>query len=107
MRLKFEPVDNVALLVALFNGDPSGPGAADAEVKNRHGLNFQVRDPPLLIAEAQISRNQDKAATGLASMLRLGAWHHFGNFDDQRYGTDGRSLADPLSNLTPRPAARQ
>lgn len=102
VRLKFEPVDNMALLVALFNGDPSGPGAADAEVKNRHGLNFRLRDPPLLIAEAQFSRNHDKAATGLASMLRLGGWHHFGNFDDQRFGTDGRSLADPLSNLTPR-----
>jgi porin len=98
VRLKIEPAENTTLLVALFNGDPSGPGPQDAEIKNRHGLNFRVSDPPLLIAEAQWGYNLDKSSTGLASQVRLGFYHHFGRFDDQRFDTGGLSLANPLSN---------
>ncbi len=98
IRLKVEPTKGVVFLAALFNGDPSGPGPADPEIKNRHGLNFRVTDPPFLIAETQFKTNEGKTDTGLASIIRLGAWHHFGRFDDQRFGTDGLSLANPLSN---------
>src|SRR6185436_1359247 len=97
IRLKFEPNKQTALLLALFNGDPSGPGPEDAQIKNRYGLNFRVQDPPLLIGEAQYRYNQEKDATGLAGILRLGFWHHFGDFDSQRFDAAGRSLADPLS----------
>lgn len=98
LRIKYEPEKRIAFLAAVFNGDPSGPSALDAEEKNRHGLNFRVNDPPLAIAEMQWRSNQEKDAVGLASILRLGAWYHFGKFDDQRRGTDGLSLADPVSN---------
>ena len=50
------------------------------------------------MGEAQWRANQDKGAAGLASSFKVGAWNHFGSFDDQRFGADGRSLADPLSN---------
>jgi len=53
IRLKFEPNKQIAFLAALFNGDPSGPGPEDAQIKNRYGLNFRVQDPPLLMGEAQ------------------------------------------------------
>jgi porin len=98
IRLKFEPNKQLTFLAALFNGDPSGPGPEDAQIKNRYGLNFRVQDPPLLIGEAQYRYNQDKDAKGLAGIWRLGFWHHFGDFDSQRFDTSGRSLADPLSN---------
>jgi porin len=98
IRLKFEPNKQLTFLAALFNGDPSGPGPEDAQIKNRYGLNFRVQDPPLLIGEAQYRYNQDKDAKGLAGIWRLGFWHHFGDFDSQRFDTAGRSLADPLSN---------
>jgi porin len=98
IRLKFEPNKQITLLAALFNGDPSGPGPDDAQVKNRYGLNFRVTDPPLLMGEAQYKYNQEKTDTGLAGIIRVGFWHHFGQFDSQRFDTTGRSLADPFSN---------
>jgi porin len=98
VRVKIEPTKDLALLVAVFNGDPAGPGPGDPQVKNRHGLNFRLRDPPLLISEVQYAYNQDKESTGLAGMIRLGGWHHFGRFDDQRFDIQGLSLANPLSD---------
>ena len=98
IRMKFEPNKQFTFLAALFNGDPSGPGPEDPQIKNRYGLNFRVQDPPLLIGEAQYRYNQDKDAKGLAGFWRLGFWHHFGDFDSQRFDPAGRSLADPLSN---------
>jgi porin len=102
IRVKVNPTKDVSLLAALFNGDPAGPGPGEAEEKNRHGLNFRLRDPAFLIGEAQYRYNQDKRATGLAGTIKLGGWYHFDRFDDQRFGTDGRSLADPASNGIPR-----
>ncbi|HKS65288.1 MAG TPA: carbohydrate porin, partial [Xanthobacteraceae bacterium] len=98
VRLKYEPNKQLTFLAALFNGDPSGPGPEDPQIKNRYGVNFRVQDPPLLIGEAQYRYNQDKDAKGLAGFWRLGFWHHFGDFDSQHFDTAGRSLADPLSN---------
>jgi porin len=95
VRLKIEPSKDVSLLFAVFNGDPAGPGEGDEQIRNRYGLNFRVRDPALVMAEAQFRTNQSKEDTGLASTLKLGAWGHFGEFDDQRFANDGTLLADP------------
>jgi len=103
VRLKYEPTKDTAFLVALFNGDPSTPGAEDPEVANRYGLNFRVNDTPLLMAEMQFRDNWDDKARGLARAVRIGGWYHFGKFEDQRFGTDGLSLANPFSNGIPRP----
>lgn len=97
VRLKFEPHKQLTFLAALFNGDPSGPGPEDPQIKNRYGLNFRVQDPPLLMGEAQYRYNQDKDAKGLAGIWRIGFWHHFGEFDSQRFDSNGLSLANPLS----------
>jgi porin len=101
VRLRYEPNKQFAFLLALFNGDPSGPGPEDAQIKNRYGLNFRVTDPPLLMGEAQYRYNQDKEATGLAGIWRIGFWHHFGEFDSQRFDQNGLSLANPLSSGIP------
>jgi porin len=101
VRLKFEPNKQLTFLAVLFNGDPSGPGPQDAQIKNRYGLNFRTSDPPLLMGEAQYRYNQDKEAIGLAGILRLGFWHHFGAFDSQRFDRNGVSLGNPLSNGIP------
>jgi len=101
IRLKYEPNKQTSFLLALFNGDPSGPGFEDPQVKNRYGLNFRVQDPPLLMGEAQYRYNQEKDATGLAGSWKLGFWHHFGQFENQRFDALGLSLADPLGNGIP------
>lgn len=97
VRLKFEPNKQTTFLLALFNGDPAGPGPENEQIKNRYGLNFRVQDPPLLMGEAQYRYNQEKEAKGLAGIWRLGFWHHFGQFDSQRFDGNGLSLANPLS----------
>jgi len=102
VRLKLEdPSKNVSLLLAVFNGDPAGPGPGDEQLRNLYGLNFRVRDPPLVIGEAQLRYNQDKDSTGLAGTVKIGGWTHFGQFDDQRFADDGSLLADPAGNGIP------
>ncbi len=97
IRLKIDPTPQTTFLLSLLNGDPAGPGLNDPEQRNRHGLNFRVNDPPYLIGEFQYRYNQAPKATGLAGGVRFGAWHHFGSFDDQRFDSNGSSLASPLS----------
>jgi porin len=101
VRLKVEPVKDVSLLLAAFNGDPAGPGPGDPELRNRHGLNFRVRDPAFVIGEAQFQRNAGKDDTGLATTLKLGGWGHFGKFGDMRFANDGTLLADPAGSGVP------
>jgi porin len=101
VRLKIEPTKDTNVLLAVFNGDPAGPGAGDEQERNPFGLNFRVQDPPFVIAEMQVRSNQDATAPGLASTVKLGAWVHLGRFDDQRFGLDGLSLASPSSSQVP------
>lgn len=98
VRVKFDPTEQVSLLLAAFNGDPAGPGPGDEQIRNRYGLNFRLRDPALLMGEAQLRRNQGKEDAGLATTLKLGAWAHLGEFDDQRFANDGSLLADPAGS---------
>ena len=100
-RVKFEFGKDNALLFAIFNGDPAGPCPGDPDTCNRYGTNFRVRDPALLYGEAQFRTNQDKDDTGLAQSLKIGAWAHLGQFNDQRYDINGLPLASPASNGVP------
>jgi porin len=101
IRLKVDPVKDVSLLLAVLNGDPAGPGPGDEQDRNRHGLNFRVRDPAFIIGEAQFQRNQGKNDKGLATTLKLGGWGHVGEFDDQRFAVGGSLLADPAGSGVP------
>jgi porin len=97
VRLKFYPTDNWTALLVVFNGDPG-----DQATVNRHGTNFRMSDPPLLMGEIQHRYNQATDAKDLAGILRLGTWHHFGKFEDQRLDDTGVSMASPLSSGTAR-----
>jgi porin len=92
VRLRYDPDKHWSALLALFNGNPGEQGTV-----NRTGTNFRVNDPPLLMGEVQYRYNQGDG-DGLAGILRLGGWHHFGKFDDHRFDVRGISLASPLSN---------
>jgi len=83
IRLGLYPTKNTALLVALYNGEPAPPCTADdAQVCNKHGLDFDIDGPPLLFAEGTYSYNQ--GAGQLPGTVKLGGWNHFGNFDTLR-----------------------
>jgi porin len=101
-RLSAKLNDNITLLGAIFDGDSAGPGPGDPQQRNRYGLNFRVNDPPLLLGEMQfgwksIAPNDDRAGA-----VKIGGWHHFGMFSDQRFTFDGRSIADPAGSGTGR-----
>jgi len=102
-RLRVAPSDNLTLLAAVFNGDPAGatPGPLDPVVdpqrRNRSGTDFRLSDPPLVISEAALTYGLGAGEAALPGSLKLGGWHHFGRFSDQRFGPDRLSLADPSS----------
>ncbi len=102
VRLSFEPNDNLKFMAGLWNGDPVGPCPEDFDPGqcNEHGLDFRLKDPPLLILEAAYAYNNNGA--GLPGTIKLGGWRHFGNFDDLRRNDSGGLLAidggDPLSH---------
>jgi len=96
VRVKLVPAPGVAILAALFNGDPSGGSSGEPLRHNRHGTHFPLHNAPFLIAEASWAYNQGKA--GLPGTIKAGGWHHFGRFDDRRFAIDGPPLADPASS---------
>jgi porin len=98
VRLKVTPAGQLVLLAGVYNGDPAGSGfTGTQEIKDPAGINFRLRDPPLVMAEAQCRYNQEPSQ-GLAGTIKLGGWYHFGKFNDVHFGLDGKSLADPLSD---------
>ncbi|HET6375134.1 MAG TPA: carbohydrate porin [Methylocella sp.] len=103
VRLKITPNRQTALLIALFNGDPAGVGqdVGQAEVRNCCGINFRLKDPPFLIAQAEFSYVVPVTEQGLTGIVRVGGWQNFGRFNDQFLSTDGLPLASPLSNGNP------
>lgn len=96
VRVQVNPTKQVSLLAGVFNGDPAGPCASsdDPQECNRYGTNFRVSDPAFVIGEAQYRYNQEKGPGALAGTIKVGAWHHFGKFDDQRFDVAGIALAD-------------
>lgn len=102
VRLKLAPNEQTTLLLALFNGDPSGAGfTGQQQILNPAGVNFLLDQPAFVIAEAQVRYNQDANSSGPGGTLKFGGWHNFGNFNDQRFGLDGLPLASPLSDSVP------
>jgi porin len=97
-RLSAKLNDNVTLLGAIFDGDSAGPGPGDPQQRNRYGLNFRVNDPPLVLGEMQFGWKGIAPGDDRAGALKLGGWHHFGTFSDQRFTADGRSIADPAGS---------
>ena len=100
-RIKITPTDNLTFLAAIFDGDPAGPGPDDPQRRNRFGVNFRLRDPPLIITEAQFKYGSVKEGWLLPGSIKFGAWPHLGRFDDLRLSAEGISTADPSSSGMP------
>jgi len=84
VRVKYIASDHLAILAAVFDGDPAGRCAGEPQTCDRSGLNFRLRDPPLVIVEAQYRYNQGNAGAGLPGTVKLGGFAHFGAFADER-----------------------
>lgn len=90
VRVAINPNDKFGLMVAVYNGDPAPECAnEDPQRCNDHGLDFELDDPPLLMAEGAYKYNQ----AGLAGTVKIGGWHHFGEFEHQRFDSGGALIA--------------
>ena len=90
VRVAVNPNDRFGVMVAVFNGDPAPECASDdPQVCNDHGLDFELDDDPLLMAEAAYNYNPD----GLRGIVKFGGWNHFGDFEDQRFDSGGALIA--------------
>ena len=98
VRARAKLSDQLTLLLAMFDCNAAGPGVEDPQNLDPHGLNFRLRDSPLLMGELQYYYQFDPSRPGT---LKLGAWMHTGEFSDPRFDTNGVALADPASNGMP------
>ncbi|MDH7972833.1 carbohydrate porin [Sphingomonas sp. AR_OL41] len=90
--------NRATMRLALFAGDPAGPGGGDPQRRDLHGFNgLRFKGGPFVIGEVQHSAQGPEPAWSFT----LGAWAHFDRFDDLRYDMSGTTLAAP--NATGRP----
>jgi porin len=114
VRLRARVNDSLTVLGGVYDGNPAGTNAGDPQVANAHGTNFNLHNRALYIAELQYAIHQPVPSgqpdtepkesgpqTGLPGTYKLGAWYNSQLFADQRYGSNGLSLADPASNGNP------
>lgn len=100
-RLLVNVTDQLSVLGGIFDGDQAGPGAGDPQERNRFGVNFRVNDPPLLLGQIQYAWNNKKGDPNPAGQIKFGGWRHLGSFTDQRFASNGVSLASPTSSAEP------
>ena len=93
IRVKWEPTPQWSILAAIFDGDPAGRGIRTPEARNRTGTRFPLSDPAFLMQEMQYRYNQAPDASGLAGIVRVGAWEHLARFDAQRFGPTNEETA--------------
>jgi porin len=97
VRLQVNPTDNIALLGAVFSGDPAGKNCytydptANPQICNKHGTTFSLDGGAFWLGEAQYNVNLEKDAKGLAASYKIGGWYHTGSFSDRHFGVDSTS----------------
>ena len=97
VRVRIGQTDPWAAQIAVFDGDPSGgPGNGTAQSHNPSGTKFPLNHYALVMTEVDYGNQGD--GVDLSGTYKVGMWYHTGTFADQRYGTDGLSLANLSSN---------
>ena len=98
IRIQAKPTDSTTILAGVFDDNPGG-GAFDddAQELDKNGAKFNLNTGALFVAELQYATKFG----GLAGTYKIGGWYDTGFFPDQRFSTDGLSLADPTSNGNP------
>ena len=115
VRARAMPLRNLTVLGGVFDDNPPGGSFDDnSQVRGaeQSGAAFNAGTGALFITELQYAINQPvegdvvrpgDGPPGLPGTYKIGAWVDTGRgFLDQRFGSDGRSLADPKSNGDPR-----
>jgi porin len=111
-RIQAKPSDNTTILAGAFDDNPGGGAYSDdAQALDGTGAKFNFNTGALFIAELQYAVNEPAVGqmvkadqpppSGLPGTYKIGFWYDTGLFPDQRYGTDGFSLAASDSNGQP------
>jgi porin len=107
VRVRYRPINSIAVLVGVFNGSPASNNNGDAQKVNASGTNFPVNQGPMVFAEVQYTypalggMEEPGAGAPLGGTYRLGVWYNKEKFDDQRFDVNGLPLASPDSNGIP------
>lgn len=107
VRVRAQPSDTLTVLAGVFDDNPpGGPFNNDPQLRGAEasGTKFNLGGGALWMTELQYAANASPAkdcgsiACGLPATYKLGGWYDSGSFLDQRFDTNGVSLASPASN---------
>jgi len=90
VRVAVAPTEKTNLMLGIYNGDSApecNKAGGNPQRCNDHGLDFELDDPPLLMAEGAYS--YDLAGGTLPGVIKIGSWYHFGTFEHQRLDVGG------------------
>ncbi|MCE0484538.1 MAG: carbohydrate porin [Methylacidiphilales bacterium] len=100
IRLMLNPIPQVCLMAAVFDGDP-GDGAANPQKNDSSGTNIDFNQGALSFFEADYKLNQEDGAKGLPGTYKLGGFYATENYSDLGVDENGVSLASPASDGKP------
>jgi len=107
VRLRWRPVNSINLLLARFNGSPVSNNSGDPQQQNASGTTFPLHGGSLFLTELQFNYPSVGAmtmpgeTTPLGRVYKIGVWYDTEGFADERFDTNGVSLAGPTSNGIP------
>jgi len=107
VRLRWRPVNPLAILVGVFAGNPAPTTQGDPQKADGSGTSFATNGGTLTFVELQYtypalgSMVYPGEESPLGHTYRLGAWFDSERFNDLRLDTDGGSLASPYSTGVP------
>jgi porin len=104
IRVRYRPINPLALLVGVYNGNPAPTNEGDPQRTNASGTSFPTNGGALVFVELQWAYpsigtlEEPGAGAPLGHTYKIGAWYDSENFADQRYDTAGLPLAAPASS---------
>ncbi len=96
-RVRIGQPDQVSFQVAVFNGNPAGPGTEPAQLLNPSGTTFSLNQGALIMMELSYAMKGVESPLGMPGTYKIGGLYHTGNFKDLRRDANGLSQADPAS----------
>ncbi len=108
VRVRYRPINEIAILLAAFNGSPASNNDGDSQQVNASGAQFPVNRGPLFFAEIQYSypaiggMEEPGAGSPLGHTYKLGVWYDKESFTDLRYDNNGVPLASSNSTGLPK-----
>ena len=108
IRLRYRPINPLAILVGVYNGSPASNNDGDSQQVNATGAQFPVNRGPLVFVELQYTYPavggmvEPGEGAPLGHTYKVGAWYDKESFADLRTDNAGLPLASPNSTGLPR-----